>query len=132
MPTSSAISVYTRAWFWPMAPTPITPTRIADATRPRMSRRDINARRVSRGAKPSYRPEASAAAGVRARGCRPRVRETGQSPQRLLDDLVQGDAILLLLGDVPARLRPEAGALPRTRLGPTAQGRRLLRPQAPA
>src|SRR6266498_3171499 len=28
MPTTSAISEYTRAWFWPIAPTPITPTRM--------------------------------------------------------------------------------------------------------
>src|SRR2546422_3734089 len=45
IPTRSAISEYTRAWFCPIAPTPMTPTRISAATGLRRRPRDINARR---------------------------------------------------------------------------------------
>src|SRR3990170_3537197 len=109
-----------------MAPTPMTPTRIADATEPRMSRRNINARRVPSRAKPSYHPEASAAPRVRDLGGRSRLREAGEPPHGVLDDLVQGHPVLLLLGAVPTRFRPEAGTLPPAHARPPAEGSRLL------
>ncbi|TLZ91696.1 MAG: YHS domain-containing protein [Methanobacteriota archaeon] len=62
MPTRSAISEYTRAWFWPIEPTPMTPTRIGAATGPRKRARDINAWRTRDAlSKASYSPVPSVA-----------------------------------------------------------------------
>src|SRR5207249_670014 len=62
----------------------------------------------------------------RPHGGRSGLREAREPAQRILDDLVQGHAILLLRGGLPAQIRPQAGALPATRAGSATERSRLL------
>src|SRR5438445_4050571 len=126
MPTRSAISEYTRAWFWPIEPTPMTPTRIGAATRPPKRARDINARRT-RGVVEGFIFVRAFGRVVRcSHGRRSAVRETREPAQRVLDDLVQGDPVLLRQRGMPAQVRSQAGALSATRARPTSERSRLL------
>src|SRR2546428_1106886 len=126
MPTRSAISEYTRAWFWPIEPTPMTRTRIGAATRPPKRARDINARRT-RGVVEGFIFVRAFGRVVRCfDGPRSGVRETREPAQRVLDDLVQGDPVLLRQRGMPAQVRPQAGALSATRARSTSERSRLL------
>src|SRR2546428_1843460 len=126
MPTRSAISEYTRAWFWPIEPTPMTPTRIGAATRPPKRARDINARRT-RGVVEGFIFVRAFGRVVRCfDGRRSGVRETREPAQRVLDDLVQGDPVLLRQRGMPAQVRPQAGALSATRARSTSERSSLL------
>src|SRR2546428_774896 len=121
-----AISEYTRAWLWARGPPAMTPTRIGAVTVPRRRPPDINAWRARRRCR-SLHIRSRLRSDVRCYdGGRSGVREARQPAQRVLDDLVQGDALLLLRGGLPAQVRPQAGALSAPRPGPTAEGSRLL------
>src|SRR2546428_12543331 len=103
MPTRSAISEYTRAWFWPIEPTPMTPTRIGAVTVPRRRPPDINAWRARRRCR-SLHIRSRLRSDVRCYdGGRSGVRETRQPAKRVMGDLVKGDDILLLRGGLPAQ-----------------------------
>src|SRR2546430_1535106 len=126
MPIRSAISEYTRAWFWPIEPTPMTPTRIGAVTGPRRKPPDINAWRARRRFR-SLHIRSRLRSDVRCYdGGRSGVREARQPAQRVLDDLVQGYALLLLRRRLPAQVRLQAGALSTARPGPTQEGIHLL------
>src|SRR2546421_183564 len=132
-----------------MEPTPMTPTRIGAAgTGLRKLPGHINAWRwfaesaeglgacasseaPRPGAKPSYRFVSSSPLRGQHHGDRPGLREAGESAQRVLDDLVQGDALLLRHRRLPIEVRPQAGALPTGHPRPASEASRLLsRPQS--
>src|SRR5437667_12426266 len=126
----------------------MTPTRISAATETANRHRLINARRwFARGGicrrnsrarsrastdrtmtKRSYRFAASVGPSGGFDGDRPGVREARESAQRVLDDLVQGRAVLLLQRRLPDEIRSEAGALSTRGLGATRETGRLLSP----
>src|SRR2546427_12464878 len=126
MPTRSAISEYTRAWFWPIEPTPMTPTRIGAATGPPKKARDINARRTRGVVEGFIFVRAFGRAVWCYDGCRSGVREAREPTQRVLDDLVQGDPVLLRQRGMPAQVRPQARALPATGPRSSTEGIHLL------
>src|SRR2546428_3457821 len=126
IPTRSAISEYTRAWFWPIEPTPMTPTRIGAVTAPRRRPPDINAWRARSPCR-SLHIRSRLRSDVRCfNGSRSGVRQAREPAQRVLDDLVQGHAVLLLRGGLPAQVRPQARALSATCPGPTPERSHLL------
>src|SRR5437867_12191636 len=104
----------------------MTPTRIGAVTGPRRNPPDINAWRARRRSGSLQIPSRLRSDVRFYDGGRSGVREARQPAQRVLDDLVQGDALLLLRRRLPAQVRPQAGALSAPRLGPTAEGSRLL------
>src|SRR5439155_5544241 len=119
----------------------MTPTRISAATETANRHRLINARRwfasrnigrrnpqgeilgstVRTMTKRSYRFAASVCPSGDFDGDRPGVREAGESAQRVLDDLVQGRAVLLLQRRLPDEIRSETGTLSTRGLGATRE-----------
>src|SRR2546422_1437172 len=59
-------------------------------------------------------------------GGRSGVREACEPAQRVLDDLVQGHALLLLQRGVPAQVRLQAGAIPRACARPSPKASRVV------
>src|SRR5207244_9756595 len=97
--------------------------------RPQEPRSEIPGPIVRAMTKRSYRFAASVGPSGDFDGDRPGVREAGESAQRVLDDLVQGRAVLLLQRRLPDEIRSEAGTLSTRGLGATRETGRLLSPR---
>src|SRR5207244_5714640 len=97
--------------------------------RPQEPRSEIPGPIVRAMTKRSYRFAASVGPSGDFDGDRPGVREAGESAQRVLDDLVQGRAVLLLQRRLPDEIRSETGTLSTRGLGATRETGRLLSPR---
>src|SRR3990170_476000 len=124
-PASSAISEYTRAWFWPMLPTPTTPTR----TTPRSSEPLIGFGPPSDSNESLIQSVAFApddGDGPRM----PHAREPAHRDRR--HDLVSGRALLLLLRRLPGEVRHPARLVRLEGADHPWRRARLRRPQCAA